>query len=503
MKFKFLTASLIMVLISCSDSSNNLSMEIDEPRPILDNIDTNSEIFYPKFDSQIYHYAAKCDSDITFSLNLFSDNQNKIYVNNKIVSINDAILIEDLTLEKDIEIKVLNNANQTTNYFIHCIDDKFIDINIAKSNDQYIDDGFFLISPRYNNENGIISHLIIFDSNEVPRFRKRINGAVTDFKIHKLSDTTLYSYAERTAKNSYGHWDYKIVLLNEFFQPIRELQTIGLNHTDNHDFLVTEDNTFILLSYNSIYRDFTPYGLTSNELTRDSVVQEIDLDGNLLLEWNSWDAVDINNCKQHRWPDDYAHINSVSISSDNNLVLSLRGCSQILKIDRKTGETIWKLNGSDANFQIIGDPYKEFCGQHTASEIENYLYIFDNGGHCLSDREELSGQFSRGLVYELNYESNNAEFLNDYSMNNTYVEYTVSGGSFFLTPNKNWLINWSVRTGEMNTINEVTNEGELISGIRLSKDGNPVRTYRAYKVNDIILPINTNEYTRYVRFTYK
>ena len=75
MKFKFLTASLIMVLISCSDSSNNLSMEIDEPRPILDNIDTNSEIFYPKFDSQIYHYAAKCDSDITFSLNLFSDNQ--------------------------------------------------------------------------------------------------------------------------------------------------------------------------------------------------------------------------------------------------------------------------------------------------------------------------------------------------------------------------------------------------------------------------------------------
>ena len=488
---------LLLAIISCSNSSNTLTHNIN--KPLLTNIVTNTEKFYPNFNSETYHYAATCDSDENFSLKVSSDNNNDIYVNNKIAFSDNLIYIKDLTLEKDIEIKV-SNPNQTTYYFIHCIDDEFIDINVNKSSDQYIDDGFFIISPRYNTENGIISYLIIADSNGVPRFRKKINTAATDFKIHKLNDITLYSYLERTGKNSYGHWDNKIILLNENFQPIRELETIGLNHTDNHDFLVSEDFTFILLSYNSIYRDLTPYGLTSNELTRDSIVQEIDLEGNILLEWNSWDAVDKNNCKQHRWPDDYAHINAVSISSDNNLVLSLRGCSQILKINRKTGETIWKLNGPDANFEITGDPYNEFCGQHTASEIGRYLYIFDNGGHCLGDREDLVGLFSRALVYELKYETNEAEFLTDYSMNKTYVEYTPSGGSFFLTPNNNWLINWAVRTGEMNTIDEVTPSGEIISGIRLSKDGNPVRTYRAYKVNNILLPINTNEYLKYIKF---
>ena len=36
------------------------------------------------------------------------------------------------------------------------------------------------------------------------------------------------------------------------------------------------------------------------------------------MEWN-FGTMDINDCK-HRWPDDYAHINSVSISEDRNLI---------------------------------------------------------------------------------------------------------------------------------------------------------------------------------------
>ena len=101
--------------------------------------------------------------------------------------------------------------------------------------------------------------------------------------------------------------------------------------------------------------------------------------------------------RNHRFPDDYAHINSLQLLADGNLIASLRGCSMVLNIDRAsgTGSTIWDIGGLHPSLQISGDPYGEFCAQHTAT-LNNIgdLFIFDNGGHCNGAREETTMSFA-------------------------------------------------------------------------------------------------------------
>jgi hypothetical protein len=357
-----------------------------------------------------------------------------------------------------------------------------------------VDDGVMIISPN----SGDKGYLLILDNNGVPLFRRVIDGRVTDFKRHFDGR---YSYALRdSSRNEFGQWDNTIVVLNASFQEERRLNTVGLNHTDNHEFLITTEGTFILASYNSSYRDMRPWGLSESELTRDSVIQELNDQGEVLFEWDSWDHIDVNNCLNHRFPDDYAHLNSIQVAPDGNLIASLRGCSMVVKIDRAsgTGATIWDIGGLDPSLQIVGDSFEEFCGQHTASEDEDgNLYIFDNGGHCNGTREETSGLFSRALQYLLDLDAGQANFQRDYSLNGSYSEYTTSGGSFFPVQNGNWLINWSAG---INDITEVSPDGDIELQFFLSSGGEKLRVYRVYRDYDLELPINIDGELSFYRF---
>ena len=53
-------------------------------------------------------------------------------------------------------------------------------------------------------------------------------------------------------------------------------------------------------------------------------------------------------CRVVRFPDRYAVLNSIKIF-DGDIVASLRGCAQVLRIDRSggTGAVVWKLGGTD------------------------------------------------------------------------------------------------------------------------------------------------------------
>jgi hypothetical protein len=346
-----------------------------------------------------------------------------------------------------------------------------------------VDDGVMIISPNSLDK----GYLLILDNNGVPLFRKVIDGKVTDFKRHLDGR---YSYALRGLRNEFGQWDNTIIVLDSEFQEEARLKTIGLNQTDNHEFLITPEGTFILASYNSSYRDMREWDLSESQLTRDSVIQEVSPEGELIFEWNSWDHIDVNNCLNHRFPDDYAHLNSIQVAPDGNLIASLRGCSMVLKINRVsgTGATIWDIGGFDPSLQIVGDSFEEFCGQHTASEDEDgNLYIFDNGGHCNGTREETSGLFSRALQYSLDLGVGQASFIRDYSLNQTYSEFTSSGGSFFPTKNGNWLISWA---SGVNDITEISPDSSVVLQFSVNNRQGKIAVYRAYRTIDIDLPIN-------------
>lgn len=492
MKNIILISITLFFVMSCS-------FDNDENQILLEyiKIEQKSDLMYPKFSNDIKHYTLDVQESSKLLIKSV-DSQSEIIIDGESQGFgNIEYDITGYNFEDTLVIQI-KNSNSLTKFYIHCINNEIPKIQIKELKNN-VDNGHVLLSSKYiNGRNSPYSILFIIDNNGVPILRKKILTAVTDFKQH---NNGMYSYASRKkTKNSFGFWENEIVILDERFNEINRVETKGLTHTDNHDFIITNEGTYLFMSYDSNYRDFTEYGLSSNELTRDSVIQEISLSGNIVFEWNSWDHMNILDCLNHRFPDDYAHINSFYIDEDDNIIASFRGCSTILKINRITGNIMWSLGGSNPSLKIIGDPYNEFCGQHTASTYsDGSLTIFDNGGHCNGDRESQNGQFSRALEYKIDETNETATFNNHYILQNNMDFYSKSGGSFYKTRNGNWLVNWA--SGVDHGITEIDPSiNEIVFNIEISNNDEIINNYRAYRIYEFTLPINSKNNLEYLYF---
>jgi hypothetical protein len=72
-----------------------------------------------------------------------------------------------------------------------------------------------------------------------------------------------------------------------------------------------------------------------------------------------------------------SHINAVSVDTDGNLLISARHTSTVYKLDRRSGEIIWRLGGKKSDFALgSGLP---FWYQHNPIATEpGVVRIFDN-----------------------------------------------------------------------------------------------------------------------------
>ncbi|MEL7186878.1 MAG: aryl-sulfate sulfotransferase, partial [Pseudomonadota bacterium] len=379
---------------------------------------------------------------------------------------------------RDIVIQV-SQGSGAKRYTLHCIPLDVPDMDISVSTSE-VSDGLLFVTPQFSVLDERKTYLLIIDNNGVPRFQRKIDGRAIDFKLHPNG---MYTYALRVGRNQFGIVDSVIVVLDDSFDEIDRLSTVGLTQTDNHDFIFTEEGSHIFVSYNSVVRDMTAFGLSAEEVVGDSVIQEVDNNGNIIFEWSSWDHIDLSDCQQTgypRFPADYAHVNAVSLTEDGDLIGSFRGCAQVLRIDRSTGDVDWYLGGSQSDYLITGDPFNEFCGQHTAWQLENgNVLMFDNGSFCLGDREALYGQFSRAVEYSLDPETSQAMFVRDYSLDGAYQAFTRSQGSVQPLTNGNWLVGWG--NGPDVAVTEVSPSGQTVFEMRLSVEGETSVSYRAFR----------------------
>jgi hypothetical protein len=263
--------------------------------------------------------------------------------------------------------------------------------------------------------------------------------------------------------------------LDSEFNEIAQITTVGLSHTDNHDFLIEPNDELIVMSYDGRIRDLTAFGMSAEEVVEDSVIQVLDRKTRqVLFEWNSWGQILY---EDQTYPDtrgEYAHVNSIFVDSDGHIILSARGTSQVVKISRPGGQVLWKLGGKSNQFEFANDPYANLCGQHTASRLENgNLLIFDNGQFCWPDIPER-GELTRVVEYRIDEQSLVAELVWSYSREDTY---TLSQGSAQRLSNGNTLIGWGRGPGVLAT--EVDEDGAKVFEIVALADGRPVITYRA------------------------
>lgn len=164
---------------------------------------------------------------------------------------------------------------------------------------------------------------------------------------------------------------------------------------------------------------------------------------------------------------DLTHMNNIDIDANGDLLLSSRHFDEVIKVDRETGEVLWRLGGKrsiDNEFTFINDPYDGFALQHTPYFLENgNLLVYDNGD---------VNHPARAVEYELDIPNRTATLVWSYEHPDDAL--ILERGSAVRLPSGNTLINW---VEEQPNVVEVTPEGDVVWEMTLP-DG-----YASYQVN--------------------
>ena len=407
--------------------------------------------------------------------------------------------------DHDVAIE-LRDGGDTTTYVVHCIPSDFPDIKILLKTER-VSDGLLFVTTRYGPHGNYTDFMAILDNNGVPRFHRK-NGK--NFRPH--ADGPLVD--GRRVRYSVYHSN-AVSLLDDNFDVIRMVATVeGVTSTDSHDFLITEDDNFVFISYHKATRDLSsftdsegnPY--SSMEYVKDSVIQEVSPEGTEEFLWNSWDHLKLDpDCRVR--PGDYAHLNSLQLV-DGDIVASFPRCSQVVRIDfdrsEGTGKLEWKLGGTsptrdpDTEFLEIvddDDANNEFCGQHHATLTDSgTVMLFDNGTNCLGARKNMQA-FTRVVEYRIS-SGTQAVLVREYPRPDGQG-YSNAAGGVTVLDNGNWLITWGRITGatanleEIMAISEVDPDtGTAHFRLHMSKSNQLARSYRVYREPEASVRIPPN-----------
>jgi len=235
--------------------------------------------------------------------------------------------------------------------------------------------------------------------------------------------------------------------INDKYEIVDTFAATSQYETDYHEFQWLSNGHYLILGVN--YRTIDMSTIVQNGCPNARVegynIQEFDRNHNLVWEWNTFDHFPITDAT----PDIdltssyilYCHINSFFIDTDGNLVISSRHLDEVTKINKSTGDIMWRLGGTKCKnnqFTFTNDTHDNFIGfshQHDVQRLPNgHLILFDNGNL----KTEKS---SRAVEYEINEVTKTVTKVWEYYHNPAI--FTEAMGSVQRLPNGNTLIGWS------------------------------------------------------------
>lgn len=266
------------------------------------------------------------------------------------------------------------------------------------------------------------------------------------------------------------------VLFDESYQPVKRIVAGGGMPLDLHEFQITGRGTMLIDYFEPVEMDLTSNQGVPSTTVLNCVVQEIDIaSGNALFEWRALDHVQPAESALHAPSDpkqsfDYFHVNSIDVDTDDNLIVSARNTSALYKINRETGEIIWRLRGGDypdvpGRRLTLLPAGESFWFQHDARpQADGSMTIFDDGGGPYHHN-------GRGAVLRIDESANTATVLKEYGSDlGMHVTYQ---GSFRELPNGNRFVGW----GDIGRITEFNPDGSVCLDATFS--GNSYRALRA------------------------
>ena len=303
-------------------------------------------------------------------------------------------------------------------------------------------------------------YAMILENSGAPVWYRRGTRA-RDFKVQKNGIITW--------TNFFGY--------DQNFNYLRSFGAVNGYGTDDHELQVQEDGGYLLIGQRSSTVDMSLYvsGGNPNASVRETVVQEFTAAGELIFQWRAWDNFDVRDvhldnilASSFRFP----HMNAIDIDEDGHILISSRHLSEATKINRDTGEIIWRLSGIPKNndFAYVNDDELQgFRNQHDIRSMGNGRYtVFDNGNLH-------SPSVSRAVEYELDLNAMTATLV--WEFRDTPDKYTHYMGNAQRLPNGNTLINFVL--AQYPKVIEVNQSGG--KEFEMSYAGNSDDNYRVFR----------------------
>jgi hypothetical protein len=335
-------------------------------------------------------------------------------------------------------------------------------LSVLKRSSQ-VTPGFVFVTPK--NGMGEQGPEIVDDHGRPVWFQQA--QTATDFRVQRYHGNPVLTWSEAAdLGGGAGGTDYIADTSYHVIATVHAGNGLGV---DGHEFVLTPQGTALITIYHEVPYDLSSLGGPANGTVLDAVVQEVDVaTGQVVFEWHSLDHVAPSESYELIDPSyDYFHINAVNLDNDGNLLISGRHTWTVYKVDRHTGNILWRLGGKKSDFTL--GPGVHFAWQHNPLPAgENTIRLFDNetnGSNTVSPP-------TRVIWIHLDTASATATLVRAISHPGGIL--VTSQGNAQALDTGNTFVGW----GDRGRVSEFDPQGKLLFDALLTRGDD---TYRAYR----------------------
>jgi hypothetical protein len=270
-------------------------------------------------------------------------------------------------------------------------------------------------------------------------------------------------------------------VLDENLNMVESIQMGNGYESESHDFELLPNGHVLMMGYYTTLADIRtvlPNVFPRAEVS-GGIIQELDGNRNVVWQWRTWDHFNWSefsdwNSTSNSSPIAGWHVNAVRLDPiDGNLLLATTG--EEMKINRQSGDVMWRLGGAFNQFTFVGVTSQEGLRQlagHDFHRLPNGYYILLNNGAADGSRT------SQVHEYQLDEVNKIATHVWQYIPPATIA--TSTRGNVQRLPNGNTFIGWGTSTNGQNPdCIEVTPGGAKV--FELSFTNALTDSYRAYR----------------------
>ena len=315
---------------------------------------------------------------------------------------------------------------------------------------------------------------------------KYVRGGAYAFRAQVYEGKPVLTWWQGDVQRGFGYGEG--VIYDQSYRRIATVKTGKGQRADLHEFVITPQNTALLIAYKIVRGDLRAVrGGSKNDLVMDNIVQEVDIKtGKVLLDWHTFGSISPRESytavpNDAKLPYDYAHLNSVELDSDGNLLVSARATHAVYRINRRTGKLMERIGGKESDYRMGRGTRTAW--QHDARRINaTQISLYDNNAQ--ERTTPISKHQTRGVILNIDERAKTVTLAAQIRHENRVIQ-AASQGNMQVLPNGNRFIGWG---GSVPYFTEIDPKGEtVLEGRYLAND---IDSYRAHRAPWVGAPTN-------------